>query len=412
MWDIELVAIGNEVLSGFVTNTNAAFIGQELLKHGYPLSLQQCLPDDYQSLMHNLQLSLKRCKILISTGGLGPTVDDITRNVAAELFNCGFRYDEEVAHDLEKRYGSRLASLYDQATVPEKARIIPNSLGTAPGLILSNERVTWILLPGIPEEMKHMFIHYVIPYLIHHFPLDHVIYRKAIHLFELSEVAVDPFLREQKALYPDVEFGIYPSSGELAIHLSAAAPNIEEGFSKINPVYENIKNRFFSNFYESESGKIEQAIHSLFIENGWTLSIAESCTGGSASARLTQLPGASQYFLGSVVCYSNELKSTILEVPEEFLRKYGAVSEEVAGLLSEGILKLTGSDFGLAVTGIAGPTGGSQEKPIGTVWGGICRKGKKPYTWKLQARGNRTMIINRSIVSMFSHLLVKARESL
>lgn len=157
---------------------------------------------------------------------------------------------------------------------------------------------------------------------------------------------------------------------------------------------------------------LASAIHNLFIENGWTLSIAESCTGGEASARLTKLAGASQYFLGSIVCYSNALKTSILQVPEEVLIKYGAVSKEVAGYLAEGMLKLTGSDFSLAVTGIAGPTGGSKEKPVGTIWAAIYQKRGKPFVWKLEAHGNRQSIISQAVDSIFTHLLEKIRETL
>ena len=157
---------------------------------------------------------------------------------------------------------------------------------------------------------------------------------------------------------------------------------------------------------------LEEEIHTLFIEQGWTLSAAESCTGGAASSRLTQLPGASQYFLGSVVCYNDDLKSCLLGVPKELLQEKGAVSDEVVRYLAKSILNITGSDFSLAVTGIAGPTGGSPEKPVGTVWGALCRKGEEPCSWKLHAKGDRRMIINQSVDSLFTHLLVKAREAL
>lgn len=412
MWEIEFVGIGDEVLSGFIINTNAAFVAQELLKNGYKLTRQQVLPDNEAILKNGMLTALNRSRIVISTGGLGPTVDDITRKIAAEIYDSGFHYDDELAKDLQARYGNRLGSLADQATVPDKAKIILNGLGTAPGFIFSCDATTWILLPGIPEEMKRMFTDLVIPYIQENFPLENRVYRKTIHLFKLSESAVDPFLRELSGRHPHIEFGIYPSTGDLTIHLSTVAKHEAQGMEELNPIYEKIKNKFLSNFFESISGTIEEAIHSLFIEKGWTLSIAESCTGGEASARLTKLAGASKYFLGSIVCYSNNLKNSILNVPEEHLQKYGAVDEETARCLAEEVLKLTGSDFSLAVTGIAGPSGGSKDKPVGTVWGAICRRGEKPHAWKMQFPGNRQMVISQTVSLLFSHLLIKARKEI
>ncbi|MFQ5728864.1 MAG: CinA family nicotinamide mononucleotide deamidase-related protein [Waddliaceae bacterium] len=411
MMAIELVVIGNEVLSGFTVNTNAAFIGQKLLRKGYVLSRQVTLPDDKSILQEGLQEALQRSDVVIATGGLGPTVDDVTRQTAAELFGSDFHFSEEVAQDLTHRYGQGFPTLQDQATVPSKAKVLLNAIGTAPGLIFSDKKKTLLLLPGVPNEMKPMFIEQVIPYLQEHFPLETKPYRKTIHLFEIPEFAVDPFLRDLKDKYPHVEFGIYPSQGLLMIQLTTTAADEEAAMKQLDPPYVEIEVKFASNCFESELGRIEEAVHHVFIENQWTLSFAESCTGGNVASRVTQLSGASEYFLGAIVSYANSLKSSLLEVPESLIEEKGAVSEEVVAAMVEGVLKRTGSDFALAVSGIAGPAGGTPQKPVGTVWCAVCRKGEKPHTWKLQAQGTRQMIIARSVNSLLSNLLIYTKET-
>ncbi|NGX42208.1 MAG: Nicotinamide-nucleotide amidohydrolase PncC [Chlamydiae bacterium] len=408
---IELIVIGNEVLLGHTMNTNAAFIGKELHKKGYTISRQTTLPDEEGILLEGLREALRRSDLVISTGGLGPTVDDVTRNIAAELFDSDFHFDKNVAKDLENRFGKDLPTLQNQATVPTQAEVLINTIGTAPGMVLNNEMGTLLMLPGVPNEMHPMFLEQAIPYLLKHFPLKKQFFYKTINLFEIPEFSVDPFLRELKEKYPDVEFGIYPSLGVLSLQFSTYAEEAETAMRRIDLPRSEIEMKFASNCFESESGKLEETVQHIFVENQWTLSIAESCTGGSASSGLTQLSGASEYFLGSIVSYANSLKTDLLGVPESLIKEKGAVSEEVVSKMVEGVLEATGSDFGLAVSGIAGPTGGTARKPVGTVWCAVCRKGKKPHTWKLQARGTRQMIINRSVNSLLSNLLLYTKET-
>jgi nicotinamide-nucleotide amidase len=407
--EIEIIAIGNELLSGNITNTNAAFISQELLKEGWRVNRQTVLPDDPERLRAGVEEALNRNRLIITTGGLGPTCDDLSRAVVADLFQSDFHYDESLGNDLISRYGN-LPNVIDQATVPSKAQILQNPVGTAPGLIFVEYGVTLIMLPGVPIEMKTLWSLHVMPYIREHFGQVRKYFFRKLNLIGIIEPVADKVLRELSQIYPNVEYGIYPSQGTLSIHLTAQTENQAAADELIAPAFETIKERFSSYLFEATSGKIEEAIHDHFIQNGLTLSIAESCTGGNLSARLTALPGSSQYFLGSVVSYSNQLKSDLLGVPDSLLKEKGAVSEEVVNAMLKGILESTGSDYGIALTGIAGPTGGTLEKPVGTVWCAVGSKSGERQSWLLRIKGNREMIIERSIISALGKLLEQVNK--
>ncbi len=403
---IEVVAIATEVLSGFTVNTNAAFISRELFKKGLTVSRHTVLPDEDVGLREGLKEVLKRSSIVIATGGLGPTLDDPTRKIVADLFQMGFRYDEEVAADLVKRYGADLPTLTDQATVPEAAQVLLNTVGTAPGLVLKSPTTTLILMPGVPMEMKPMMTGQVLP-LVEKLLKDSVrIHQRSLHLFSIPESSIDPTLRMLKEKYPSVEFGIYPGQGTLTIHLRCQSSSDETAQALLEKPFQVLCEQFNDNRFEASNGKIEEAIHHIFLKNGLTLSLAESCTGGSIAAHLTQYPGASGYFLGSLVCYSNALKNKILDVPETVLQHYGAVSSETARLMALGAQKITGSDYALAVTGIAGPSGGTFEKPVGTVYGAIAKKNGEVHDIPLFIPRSREIIIERSKNLLLSELLI------
>ena len=401
---VEVVAIGNELLSGTTVNSNAAFISHLLLEKGYQVVRHTVLPDQPAQLHAGLQEALKRSHLVITTGGLGPTCDDITRKIAAELFQSDFHLDEEIAAELRTRICNQPDSVIDQATVPSKAKVLKNKIGTAPGLIFSDETSTLILLPGVPHEMKALFTEQVIPYLAAALPLKIKRFARHLNLFSLPEIAVDGSLRELEIHYPGVEFGIYPGLGLLNIHLVTMAESEEKADLVLNPPFQILRTRFKPYLFESPSGRLENAVHEKLIEKKATLSLAESCTGGAVASRLAQLPGASKYLLGSIVAYSNLLKSSLLSVPDSLLLQAGAVSPEVVASMLEGLFARTGSDYGIAVTGIAGPDGGTPEKPVGTVWCAVGQRGKKPKVWKLMAYGTRPMVIEKSVNALLGEL--------
>jgi len=402
---IEILNIGTELLSGFTVNTNAAFLCRELNRVGFSVEKQTVVPDDPPRLQNGLREAMSRSSVVLTTGGLGPTVDDLSRKVVADLMGSDFRFDEQVAADLKKRFGESLTSLKDQATVPSKAKVILNQVGTAPGFIFEKDETVVIMLPGVPPEMKAMFQNDVMPYLKGKFPDVQEKQIEHLHFFGLPESAVDPTLRELQEKYPALEFGIYPGLGLLEVQIKMPQNGKQD---QLDDCVKILREKFYKYVYSSPSGTIEGAVHFYFLQNGLTLSTAESCTGGSAAARLIKIPGASDYFQGSIVAYQNELKTSVLGVPENLIREHGAVSAEVVGRMAQGVQKMTGSDYALAVSGVAGPTGGSEEKPVGTVWCAIVHRDEDPYVWKIQARGTREMIITRSVNALFSQLLIQA----
>jgi len=403
---IECIAIGNELLAGFAINSNAAFISKELLMHGWAVCRHTTLPDDGPTLKKGLQEALERSDVVITTGGLGPTGDDITRAVVAELFACGMRYDQRVAADLRRRRGDDLATLHNQATIPEKALAFLNDVGTAPALLLSKQNKIIILLPGVPQEMKPLFTCQIIPYLINHCNNDAKQWRRRLYMWGVAEEKVDPLLQAISSQDKTISYGLYPSQGILSVHLIAYG-NEEETLARLDIHCQTIEKAFSCHLFHAEDGKIEEAVQRCLTERCENMSIAESCTGGALAARLTALAGASHFFLGSIVAYNDELKEKLLGVNPELLRNYGAVSKEVVIAMAQGVQTLTGSDWSLAVSGIAGPGGGSSDKPVGTIWGAVMRRGAPPHAWLIPARGSRTTIIEQSSNALLGQLYLQ-----
>lgn len=406
---IEIVAIGYEILSGFTLNTNSTYISQQLAKLGLRVARHTALSDDPAQLEGGLQESLDRSDLVIATGGLGPTRDDITRGTAAKLFDSDFKQSASVKEDLIRRYGDDLPSLEDQATVPTKATPLINSVGTAPGLLFDEGGKRLILLPGVPAEMKAIFTQHVLPYLKAEFSHLQSYHYRSLHLLNLSEPEVDPHVRAVQDQYPNFDYGIYPGMGVVAVRIGCEADTEEEALKKIEVPYKVLSEALATHLFHVPEGSIEESLQALFSKKGWTLSLAESCTGGAIAARLTKVPGASDYFLGSVVSYANSLKADLLNVSEESLLSHGAVSREVVSEMAQGVLEATGSNFSLAISGIAGPTGGSAQKPVGTLWCAIGQKGEAPYTWKTHAYGNRETIIDWGVNVLLGELLRRAQ---
>lgn len=401
---IEIVAIGTELLKGSIVNTNSAEIAKALVSAGYRTLRQTVLPDERTLLQEGLKEALQRSGIVIATGGLGPTCDDVTRQAAAALFNSEFAFNESIAEELKRRYGKASASIADQASVPIKAQILPNPIGTACGLVFSEGSSTLILIPGVPKEMRAMLQEQVLAYLAKAFPPPPPLKSRSSHFFGLSESSVDPFLRELEAAYPDIEFGIYPSHGVLAVS-ATEKQHVAKNSSRLCVALDKLKEHFPLNYFGADGERLEDLLQHRFIDKGWTLATAESCTGGAIAARLTKVPGASNYFAGGVVAYTNELKERVLNVPGDLIARFGAVSEETVKAMAEGVLALTGANFSLSVSGVAGPTGGSDDKPVGTVWIGIAGRGRPTAAYKIRGFGNREMVIETAVNLSLGHLL-------
>lgn len=376
---IELVTIGDEILLGRTLNSNVSWMARELSGCGYEITKQVTLPDEKKALTEGLQRALLDADVVIATGGLGPTADDLTKYVAAELFGSSLEYREEIAEQLHRRFG-KIASIQEQATVPVKALCLPNPLGTASGLVFCEKGKTLILLPGVPLEMQAIFQASVLSYLKEKFP-EETLYQKTLHFSILNENQVDPLLRTLQKSYPEVGFGIYPDYGVLSVHVKGRSEDQVKGIER------EFLQEFSPYFFSSPQGKIAEALQLWFVENHKTLSLAESCTGGALASLITEISGASDYFLGSLVTYSNGWKEKFLGVHS--LQTQGAVSRDVVQEMLEGLWKNSACDYGIAVSGVAGPSGGTLEKPVGTVWAAIGKRGEAPEIGKLQLKGSR-----------------------
>lgn len=394
---IEIIAVGKELLDGRTVNSNAAFISAHLFKFGYTVGRHTTFPDDLQILREGLKEAYQRSELVIITGGLGPTLDDLTRRVVAEVFNCKLSVNALVIADLQKRFGEELDTLQDQATIPEKAQPLLNSVGTAPGLLFfTNDKIV-ACFPGIPEEMQPMFVNTFLPILRERHP---PLYKHVICLYAcfFQESQINPMLKELQIQLPELEIGIYPSYSNVTIMLSS------ENKASLEYAEKLLKTQVDSFLYTATTGKIEEAIHSWFIQEKKTLVLAESCTGGTMASLLTAIKGASEFFLGSFVTYSSALKQHILDVPKEILETKGAVSAECVLAMLNGALEKSQADVGLAISGIAGPTSDSSHEKIGTMWAAIQEKGSSPYVFRLQITGDRQTIILKTAYSLFGIL--------
>lgn len=403
--NIEIISIGKELLDGRTINTNAAFISAHLYKTGYVVDRHTTFPDDLLSIKNGLQEACMRSDLVIVTGGLGPTLDDLTKKATTEAFSCKLAINPLVATDLQKRFGKQLGTLEDLATIPEKAQPLLNAIGTAPGLLFFvNGRIV-VCLPGVPEEMQPMFLNAFLPILQEKYPPLHK-YVVCLYACFFKESQIDPMLRELKTQLPEVEIGIYPSYSHVTLALCS------ENKSSLEYAENLLRMQLGSFLYTASNGTIEEALHNWFLQEKKTFILAESCTGGTMASLLTALSGASSYFLGSFVTYSSDLKQRVLDVPKEVLQEKGAVSAECVLAMLDGALKKSLADVGLAVSGIAGPTSDDSNQKIGTIWAAIQEKGDIPYVFRLQVTGDRQSIILKTAYSLFGILWRKLAKNI
>jgi len=399
----EIVAIGDEVLSGWTVNGNAATIARQLYLAGIATVRHCVVSDDPEAMKGAVSEALQRSDLVICTGGLGPTLDDRTREALLEVVGGGMRFDEEVAADLRSRFGDDLRSLEDQASVPERAQALLNPVGTAPGLLFDLSGKLLILLPGVPLEMEALLEGQILPELIARFPSKERLYHESVQISLTRECDIDPTVRQLQADFPQLQFGVYPSQGYVAVRMGALDSSEEEAHREIAPARKRIEELYRDRLFEHRT--LEESVHHRLIRRGETLATAESCTGGAIAARLTRLSGASNYFKGGVVAYSNEIKQSMLGVSEQTLANHGAVSEQTVREMVDGLLERFGTDYAVAVSGIAGPSGGTSDKPVGTVWLAIGYPGGCE-TYLLHLHGGRDAVIHRTVNGALARLLL------
>ncbi len=367
-----IITIGDEILIGQIVDTNSVSIARHLNSAGIVVRERLSIGDDRRQIIQAVEWALKNYEVTILTGGLGPTKDDITKKTLAELFQCDMRYDQQVAEHVEKMLTARGIEFNDlnrsQAMVPTACTVLFNAHGTAPGMWFERNGHVVVSLPGVPYEMEHLMQDKVMPMLKSHFSLRQIVHRTMITAGLPESMLAKRIEKWENALPPYLKLAYLPNPGAVRLRLSAYEVEGESVAREIDRQFEALRKIIPHNVIGFETASMQELVHGLLTKRHLTLATAESCTGGSIAARFTALPGASAYFRCGVVAYSNDAKVDILGVHADDIAQYGAVSEQVARQMAEGARRVAGADYAIATTGIAGPTGGTAEKPVGTVW--------------------------------------------
>ncbi|HBX50745.1 MAG TPA: competence/damage-inducible protein A [Bacteroidales bacterium] len=370
---VQIVSIGDELLIGQVVNTNASWMATLLTEKGFHVLKIITISDKSEEIFSILEEVSGRSDIVLITGGLGPTKDDTTKDVICRYFSSKLVFSEEVFSNIERLFYKRGISVSEtnrkQAEFPDKATIIPNSIGTAPGLWLEQNNTLFVFMPGVPFEMKEMMGSKLIPLLSEKFHPDTFIFR-TIHIQGIPESSLSDMLEkwERGLVSENLSLAYLPQPGILRLRISGTGSDKALLETKIQNKIEKLLKIIPDDIFGYDNDSLESVIGKLLMDRSATVSLAESCTGGYISHLMTSVPGSSKYFLGSLIAYSNEIKINELGIDKRIFRKEGAVSKEVVEQMATGILRKTGSDYSVATSGIAGPDGGSAEKPVGTIW--------------------------------------------
>lgn len=367
---IEIITIGDELLFGHVVDTNASWISERLSEYGFKVSIRKTIGDIPEEMIEEFNKARKESDVVITTGGLGPTSDDHTRDVLCRVFDSGLIFNQQIYNNIESIFKSRNREVnqgnMDQAMVPEKCIPLANPLGTAPGMLFEDKNKIFVALPGVPHEMKSIFENKLIPFLVKKFSPGKI-YHRFISTIGIGEPDLAEIIKEwENALPEGFSLAYLPSPGTVKLRLSVASSDPEIAVRLDNEV-QKAKKWIGDYIYHFGDSPINLVVHNLLLSRKKTLIVAESCTGGYLSHLITSLAGCSEYFLGGEISYHNKVKLEI-GVSNETLEKYGAVSRETVIEMAKGIRKKFNSDFSISISGIAGPTGGTAEKPVGLVW--------------------------------------------
>ena len=371
-----IITIGDEILIGQILDTNSRYISQALNRLGIVVAERTSVGDNAEQIVSTLDRALAATDVVIITGGLGPTKDDITKHTLARYFGSELVYKEQVAEfvrELLARRGIEFNELNrGQAMVPACCTVLHNAHGTAPGMWFEQDDKVVISLPGVPFEMVHLIDDIVVPKLRERFDLKAIVHRTMITSGIAESILAERIAAWEDALPEMLHLAYLPAPNIVRLRLSAYEVDGASVEAIIDNQFELLRKIIPEAIVGFEDATVEQLVHNALIANGKTLSVVESCTGGAIAQKFTAMAGASAYFHAGVVAYSNEAKADILGVNPDDIARYGAVSEQVAIQMAEGVRRVGKSDYGISTTGIAGPTGGSAEKPVGTVWIGIA----------------------------------------
>lgn len=394
----EIIAVGSELLTPFRQDTNSLYLTAQLNDLGVEVGFKTVVGDVLKDIVRVATTALARVDILIFIGGLGPTEDDLTREAVAETLSLQLKRNPEILAAIERRFAERGWNMSTnnakQADVIQGATVLTNANGTAPGQWISGksdgrEKII-VLLPGPPHELKALFESAVLERLRGRVPKRHIASR-VLKITGMGESACDARVAPIYKRYPDVNTTILAGPGEIQLHLRAQAPSMDAAQLRVDDLVDKLEAELGDSVFSDNGDPLEQIVSYYLQMRSATLSVAESCTGGLVAERLTSVSGSSRYFIGGVVAYSNDLKTQLADVPADLLEHFGAVSEQVAKALAEGIRKRCGTTLGLGITGVAGPTGGTAEKPVGLVFHALASENGTEVV-KRNFPGDRTRI--------------------
>jgi nicotinamide-nucleotide amidase len=371
----EIIAVGSELLTPYRLDTNSLWLTGELNKIGIRIIHKAVVGDSRDEMRSAFRHALDRADLIIASGGLGPTDDDRTRETVAELLGRKLHMSEAIVREIQERFRRFARTMPEinkrQALVPEGATVLPNPRGTAPALWLEAEGHIIVLLPGVPHELKFIFETEVRPRLTK-ISGDERLFTRDLRITGLGESDVETRVRPLYQLYPDTQTTILAAPTGTQLHPRTWSRDAAKAEKLLDEITDRMALALGEHLYSTHGEALEEVVARVLTENRATIAVAESCTGGMLAERLTNVPGSSSYFLGGVICYSNDLKTTFVGVPQSLIEAKGAVSSEVALALADGIRKRTGATLGVGVTGVAGPGGGTPEKPVGLVHIGLA----------------------------------------
>jgi nicotinamide-nucleotide amidase len=378
---VEIITIGDEILIGQIVDTNSAWMAVELNKSGFEIVQITSVHDNEEHIVESLNMALKRADIVLFTGGIGPTNDDITKQTLTKFFDTKLVFDESVIRNIEQLFSNRPGFTmneltYAQAMVPESCTVIQNVVGTAPLTWFEKDGKIIVSMPGVPYEMKNAMSREIIPRLHDYFKTPSLLH-KTMLVYGYGESALALKIADwENALPKEISLAYLPNYGVVKLRMSGISDDVLALEFSMNQQIGLLSQILGNAIITFEDIPVENLIGNLLKSKGLVVATAESCTGGNIAHRFTSIPGSSDFFKGSVVAYSNEIKTTVLQVSPENLDNFGAVSQAVVEQMAVGVRRLLKSDVAIATSGIAGPTGGSVEKPVGTVWISVCSEDK------------------------------------
>lgn len=398
----EIICVGTELLLGDILNSNSQFIAQQLAQLGIPHYYQTVVGDNPERLKQVIEIATSRAEILIFTGGLGPTPDDLTCETIADFFGVPLVERADIIEDITNKFAQRdrvmSPSNRKQALIPQGAEILPNPTGTAPGIIWQpRPGLTIFTFPGVPSEMHRMWTDTAVPFLKSQGWGQEIIYSRSLRFWGIGEsVLAEKVSAYFNLLNPTV--APYAGKGEVRLRISAKASNSQAAETLISPVEKQLREIAGLDYYGTDNDTLASVVGELLRSSGGTLSVAESCTGGGLGQLLTEIPGSSDYFRGGVIAYDNSVKVRLLGVNSEDLENFGAVSFKVAEQMAVGVKNSLNTTWGLSITGIAGPTGGTDTKPVGLVYIGLAGLEDKVINYECRFGSMRT----RSVIQYLS----------